>query len=1714
MLQSINYTPGLAGSGYKIWSDSSGTHLEVDYATFRKKATFFEVIIQQAEHVGGIKIYSPASLVVSDVVEVDIGYKCYFDTKEGAVPNTFTVKDQARCQRFNLGNTKAKYYWRLVEEVGADYIILSKTDKDSGSDIPEVGDQISQFGHRTDSSRQNPMLITTIGELSPRIEFYQGVNSYNLTGKLMTVVGMHDPGDGSGPQMGVYTINGRFEGNMVIKKGSAGLENLSEWADKEAAINKSQETADIALSEVIAAWNSISEASKLIEQNQLDIQQLSESLAAINDDDILTYAEKSSLRTEWEKINGKPSLSEGGEVGSYFTTMKMVEDIGYNQGQQIHLVFGDVILDFNGARLIYTHTGIEEFTLAYRNLQDYLVSVRIYDSKITENFSRSKASELLTDYYDKQAALLNMAEKYYALTAASDAIDKFITETYSPALQEIRNSIDKKSETFRQTTDPSTEWKAEDKDSHLNDIWWNTSSETISGIKPGATAIYVKSGNTYKWDPAPIPQELFDSIDGKAQIFTDKPHLPYSKNDIWIVSEADVTSKFTTYKAGSVLTAKISSEIFNSSHWREKVRYTDDTLAGEVKSSLQTLKGEIEAKDEMIDQALYELEELAKSKASQDEYDAKVKEINDLIKGIDSDIEQLNKNATQLAQDISTAQEAADNAQEQLDNWSADDKISQPEKISIEDEKRFIESDKTSIEANATEYAVTADKSYTEYISAFTAYQSALQSIITAFSETNLTYVSIPEDFADKQTTFYTKRTVILNKIATAARTVAKIGEDAANSIKDKVWNTDIATTKEELQKNLNDIEKKAQEDSQAAQTAADNAQKVADDAQSSADSASKKAEDAQTAADNAQKAADDAQSTADTAQEAADNAQKTADSAQETASTAKSNFDTLNEDGWITKLEQNSVKDEIAFIVADKADIDIQKSRYNLPTENNSEYNAYLVAYNLYYADLQTNIINKLKESFRTPTPANFSAHQTTFYTKRTAILNKIAEASKKAADDAQSSADDAQTAADNAQKAANDAQKAADDAQSTADSAQEAADNAQKAADNVDKKADQIQALVKKLEESKIGSDEWLAAKKELEDLIGTKVNQTDYNAQVSAFNTAISNAQTAATNAQSTANTAKVAAQNALSSAKTANDLLGDISSDNKLAPSEKQELALNFSSIENEYDENINLADTYNINHNSYTAAHNALSTLISPLLQDLTTTSSCNGVQIRTAFATYYEAKTQLLNSISIKAKEASDLANEHLQKLDSMLNNINSDIVLDRSEKRAIRTQWEAIHGAANLGDFTSEGSYHNALHLYERAGIDKNEYTASFLTYNGSRLLYKNNNIYFRDGIKIWMNHLQTAYNNLKDYLTHIHLYEENETLYFNRVEFSQILTTYYAAEYYITNQVQIQKSENLQKLISDIEYLKEAFPNNIEADLFIAKLMAVASEDTSNNEIKAILNGSLVGADNVYGRLILAAGIPPTSLAGSSDLADRIKEALSRIYESGRLYSEEGVFKNVTITQEMITRTIDDSNSNTSSIANISGIYILTNNDFSKKKIHEINLIGVFPLDIVYNKTTVGSPNIIKIFSRTLRINATNCIPGVVYTIILTLTHVGQQECLHGTGVQGTCFLPLDRLIGFIKISISASGTKEDGTSWNDTYINNEYNGLSGHKLAQIPSYHLHMVSRVEETTNTLGRTSSIQFIVTPSYKVRIISFSSEDSGPLSDYKNFSDE
>lgn len=175
------FMPGMLGNGFRFWIENGLSFGQIDYLTITREMLISVLTVAEVKSVDGGILISSANMICNKTEETTSGYKCYFDNDEGNIPNKFVVGDQAMCRRFNGANVK--YYWRLVTEVGADYILLSKTDKD-GSGVPASKDNIVQFGNRTDTQRQFAIYSVAYGDAGTF--YYYGVNSYDLTGKAKT----------------------------------------------------------------------------------------------------------------------------------------------------------------------------------------------------------------------------------------------------------------------------------------------------------------------------------------------------------------------------------------------------------------------------------------------------------------------------------------------------------------------------------------------------------------------------------------------------------------------------------------------------------------------------------------------------------------------------------------------------------------------------------------------------------------------------------------------------------------------------------------------------------------------------------------------------------------------------------------------------------------------------------------------------------------------------------------------------------------------------------------------------------------------------------------------------------------------------------------------------------------------------------------------------------------------------------------------------------------------------------------------------------------------------------------------------------------------------------------------------------------------------------------------------------------------------------------
>ena len=226
-LTSPDFVTGMMGAGMSFYSDENGDSVGwIDKLYVRKKAIFQLLSIMETELAGASFMFnaSGARATITKVERIDAVpffysdgsakyysdgsrayvqpsahgavYRCYFlvDDGEKAIENRFRVGNLVRSQSFNIKsgvyeNVSNHYWWRLVTAVGDNWIEVSVNHCDEGSDIPKEGDVVVQLGDIADPDYQAAIMLSAYGDGAPYMTFYQGINSYSLSGKDIVSIG-------------------------------------------------------------------------------------------------------------------------------------------------------------------------------------------------------------------------------------------------------------------------------------------------------------------------------------------------------------------------------------------------------------------------------------------------------------------------------------------------------------------------------------------------------------------------------------------------------------------------------------------------------------------------------------------------------------------------------------------------------------------------------------------------------------------------------------------------------------------------------------------------------------------------------------------------------------------------------------------------------------------------------------------------------------------------------------------------------------------------------------------------------------------------------------------------------------------------------------------------------------------------------------------------------------------------------------------------------------------------------------------------------------------------------------------------------------------------------------------------------------------------------------------------------------------------------------
>nr|UWI31060.1 MAG: Prophage endopeptidase tail [Bacteriophage sp.] len=148
------------------------------------------------------------------------------------------------------------------------------------------------------------------------------------------------------------------------------------------------------------------------------------------------------------------------------------------------------------------------------------------------------------------------------------SLNNWIKGEYANTLADVKNQIDGKAETWRQSTDPAKSWTTDAlKKQHKGDLWYNTTEQKS----------YIYSGTAWEQMKAEPPSGVYDAIDGKAQIFVSQPKPPYSIGDLWFDSStADIMTCVTARESGSYV----------AGDWQKRNKYTDDSAVKAVSKEL------------------------------------------------------------------------------------------------------------------------------------------------------------------------------------------------------------------------------------------------------------------------------------------------------------------------------------------------------------------------------------------------------------------------------------------------------------------------------------------------------------------------------------------------------------------------------------------------------------------------------------------------------------------------------------------------------------------------------------------------------------------------------------------------------------------------------------------------------------------------------------------------------------------------------------------------------------------------------------------------------------------------------------------------------------------------------------------------------------------------------------------------------------------------
>lgn len=617
-----SFVTGSTGAMIGIDGTTGQTFMEIDRLYVRLKAIFEELEIHRNTFVGGKQTISPGGgiscvRVAEQAVTATYTYtdsegvshtsthecwRCYFNAEQEGekIQNKFVVGDQCQCRVFNartgtVNKLSNKYYWRLIVGVGEDYIDISKTDCDAGSDMPEEGDVIVQLGNRDDRDRQSAVVISSVDTFSPDIVLYEGIDSYSYEGKDMVNMGV-DKTTGKA-FLNVYGNQyvGDRDGNAYMKydaekktltiKGK--LDVTSTIGDK--PINQ--------YIQEIAPSVDMTEINNLINGVRDDLQsQIDGAIETWFYEGVPTLT--NAPANEWTTDEMKNV-----HLGDLYYDKSTGKAYRFQKDGDTYLWYGitdtDILSALEAANKAQSTADgkMKVFSSQPKDSDEYNVG----DLWVNATYGTQYNNDILRANTKKAAGVAfnishwGLASKY----TDDSALNTFITE-YTEQMQSYKTQLDGKVETYFYAYEPTTAnapangWTTnEDKQAHAGDLFYNTST-----------------GYAYRWtgtawsrlkdkditDALEIASKAQDTADNKRRVFMAQPTTPYDEGDLWINGGTDGNTLM-------VCTTDRATGSYSASDWVVADDAALTIFSQTVMESLEGIKDQIDQKAETWYQA-------------------------------------------------------------------------------------------------------------------------------------------------------------------------------------------------------------------------------------------------------------------------------------------------------------------------------------------------------------------------------------------------------------------------------------------------------------------------------------------------------------------------------------------------------------------------------------------------------------------------------------------------------------------------------------------------------------------------------------------------------------------------------------------------------------------------------------------------------------------------------------------------------------------------------------------------------------------------------------------------------------------------------------------------------------------------------------------------------------------------------------------------------